>query len=59
MKKKNCFVEPFLPYNNIGIIHLASKIKGDNYNLKSIDETVFDIRTTNNNKVKKNIRFVI
>lgn len=58
-EKKNCFVEPFLPYNNIGIIHLASKIKGDTYNLKSIDETVFDIKTTNNNKVKKNIRFVI
>ena len=56
---KDCFVTPYLPNNNIGIMHLASKIKGDNYKMKNSDETIFDFKTLDNKKVKKNIRFVV
>ena len=57
-EKKKSFVEPFLPNNDIGIMHLASKIKGDNSKMKSKDETYFQIKSLNNNFIKKNIRFV-
>ncbi len=57
-EKKNCFVEPYIPNNTIGIMHLASKIKGDNLKMKDIDQTFFEIQTTQNKKIKKNIRFV-
>ncbi len=57
-ENQNCFVEPFLPNNNIGIMHLASKIKGDNSQMKSRDETIFKIKTLNNKIIKKNIRFI-
>jgi len=56
-ENKNCFVEPFLPNNTIGIMHLASKIKGDQSKMKNFDQTYFEIKTTHNTKIKKNIRF--
>ena len=57
-EKRNCFVEPYLPYNNIGIMHLASKIKGENSKMKKFEDTFFDIKTIDNNIIKKNLRFV-
>ena len=58
MKKKKCFVEPYLPNNTIGIMHLASKIKGYNLQMKDIEQTYFEIKTVQNRKIKKNIRFI-
>ena len=55
---KNIFVEPYLPNHKIGIMHLASKIKGDNSKMKNLDETYFEFRTLTNNIIKRNIRFV-
>ena len=57
-ESNKCFVEPNLPNNNIGIMHLASKIKGDNSKMKNLNETYFEFRTLTNNIIKKNIRFV-
>ena len=57
-ENQNCFVEPFLPNNSIGIMHLASKIKGDNSKMKSREETFFQIKTLGNKTINKNIRFV-
>ena len=56
-EKTNCFVEPFLPNNKIGIIHLASKIKGDENNIKSASETTFEIKTLNKKIIRKSLRF--
>ena len=55
---KNLFVTPYLPNNSIGIMHLASKIKGDNHKMKNSEETIFDFKTLDNKQVKKNIRFI-
>ena len=57
-EEKNCFVEPYLPNNTIGIMHLASKIKGYNLQMKDIEQTYFEIQTLQNRKIKKNIRFI-
>ena len=56
--QKQTFVEPYLPNNTIGIMHLASKIKGDNFKMKDIEQTFFEIQTLSNKKIKKNIRFI-
>jgi len=56
-EEKNCFVEPYLPNNKIGIIHLASKIKGSDNNIKTAKQTVFDIKTLSNKYIKKSLRF--
>tara|TARA_B100001939_G_scaffold320711_1_gene309779 strand:+ start:1471 stop:2394 length:924 start_codon:yes stop_codon:yes gene_type:complete len=56
-EEKNCFVEPFLPNNKIGVIHLASKIKGDENNIKSAEETIFDIKTLSKKIIKKSLRY--
>ena len=39
-------------------MHLASKIKCDNLKMKDIEQTIFEIQTLSNKKIKKNIRFI-
>jgi lipopolysaccharide biosynthesis glycosyltransferase len=57
-ENKKKFVEPFLPNNSIGIMHLASKIKGDNSKMKSKEDTYYQIKSLNNKFIRKNLRFV-
>ena len=57
-ENKKKFVEPFLPNNSIGIMHLASKIKGENSKMKSKEDTYYQIKSLNNKIIRKNLRFV-
>ena len=56
-ENQKSFVEPFIPNNKIGIIHLASKIKGDNSKIKSAEETIFEIKTLSGKKIYKTLRY--
>ena len=53
-ENQNTYVEPYLPYHRIGIIHLAGK-KYDEYRFNK--NKLLDVMSLNNNWVKKNIRF--
>ena len=52
-EEKNTFVEPYLPYHEIGIMHLAGK---DN-KIKFDKEHFSEILTTEGKKVKKSLRY--
>ena len=51
------FVEPYLPNNEIGIMHLASGIKVSNVDMRTNNKIKIDIQTTNGQYVKKSLRY--
>ena len=55
--EKNTFVEPFLPNEKIGIIHLAAGLWKNNKDMR-IDKSVeIEIKTLTNKKITKSLRY--
>ena len=53
-KKKNTFVEPYLPNHEIGIIHLAGK---NNDNIRKNKNYTAKIETLDGDIIEKSLRF--
>ncbi len=53
----NTFVEPYLPNNKIGIIHLAAGIWKDNKDMRLNKEIEIEIKTIQGKIVNKSLRF--
>ena len=55
---RNTFVEPYLPNQKIGIMHLAAGIWKDGKDMRLHKDVQIEIKTLNNNKVLKSLRFI-
>ena len=55
---RNTFVEPYLPNQKIGIMHLAAGIWKDGKDMRLDKDVQIEIETLNNNKVEKSLRFI-
>ena len=53
----NTFVEPYLPNNKIGIMHLAAGIWRDNKDMRIDKSITIEIKTLDNNIINKSLRF--
>ncbi len=53
----NTFVEPYLPNNKIGIMHLAAGIWRDNKDMRIDKRIKIEIKTLENNIINKSLRF--
>ena len=57
-ENNNCFVEPYLPNNKIGIMHLAAGIWENSKDMR-IDKSVkINIQSISNNTLSKSLRFL-
>ena len=56
-EQNNTFVEPYLPNNKIGIMHLAAGIWKDNKDMRLNKEIKIDIKTLKGTVVNKSLRF--
>ena len=55
----NTFVEPYLPHNKIGIMHLAAGIWDGNNDMRINKNVKISIETTEGNKILKSLRYGI
>tara|TARA_Y100000996_G_C22545591_1_gene651666 strand:+ start:1057 stop:1968 length:912 start_codon:yes stop_codon:yes gene_type:complete len=55
--EKNTFVEPFLPNEKIGIIHLAAGIWKNNKDMRLNKEVKIELKTLKGKKIEKSLRF--
>ena len=55
--KNNTFVEPYLPNNKIGIMHLAAGIWQDNKDMRIDKNVKIEIKTLDNLSIIKSLRF--
>ena len=55
--EKNTFVEPFLPNEKIGIIHLAAGLWKNNKDMRVDKSVEIEIKTLKNKTVSKSLRF--
>ena len=56
-KQKEIFVEPYLPNYKIGIMHLAAGIWKDGKDMRTDKNIQIEIKTIDNKKVTKSLRF--
>ena len=56
-EENNTFVEPYLPNNKIGIMHLAAGIWQDNKDMRLNKEIEIDIKTIKGKILNKSLRF--
>tara|TARA_B100000700_G_scaffold128658_1_gene144157 strand:- start:1545 stop:2456 length:912 start_codon:yes stop_codon:yes gene_type:complete len=56
--KKNVFVEPFLPNEQIGILHLAAGLWKNNKDMRLDKNIKIEIKTLDGNKIEKSLRFI-
>mgnify|MGYP001231895979 FL=1 len=56
-ENKKEFVEPYLPNNKIGIIHLAAGLWKDGKDMRLDDSVKIEIQSLNNNSLYKSLRF--
>ena len=56
-ENKKEFVEPYLPNNKIGIIHLAAGLWKDGKDMRLDDSAKIEIQSLNNNSLYKSLRF--
>ena len=57
-ENNNCFVEPYLPNNKIGIMHLAAGIWENSKDMR-IDKSIkVNIQSISNNTLSKSLRFL-
>tara|TARA_Y100001970_G_scaffold207122_1_gene252317 strand:+ start:3558 stop:4472 length:915 start_codon:yes stop_codon:yes gene_type:complete len=54
---KNTFVEPFLPNEKIGILHLAAGIWKNNKDMRLNKDIKIELKTLDGKKVQKSLRF--
>ena len=57
--KKDVFVEPYLPHNKIGIMHLAGGIWKKNEDMRVNKDIKVDIQTIEGSILKKSLRYGI
>ncbi len=55
--EKNTFVEPYLPHNKIGIMHLAAGIWLGNKDMRTNKDIKIKIETISGKKIEKSLRF--
>ena len=55
--ENNTFVEPFLPNEEIGIMHLAAGIWKNNKDMRLNKDIKIEIKTLNGKKIEKSLRF--
>ena len=53
----NSFVEPYLPHNKIGIMHLAAGIWVDNKDMRTNKDIKVEIETIDRKKIFKSLRY--
>ena len=56
-EKNNTFVEPYLPNNKIGILHLAAGIWKNGIDMRLDKSIEIEIKTLTNKKVFKSLRY--
>ena len=56
-QKQNTFVEPYLPHYKIGIMHLAAGIWKNGKDMRIDKNIQIEIKTLNNEKIFKSLRF--
>ena len=56
-EKKNTFVEPYLPNNNIGIMHLAAGIWDGDKDMRLNKEVEIKIQSLQNKMISKSLRY--
>jgi len=56
-ESKKQFVEPYLPNNKIGIMHLAAGIWRDGKDMRTDKSVQIEIQTLDNKKITKSLRF--
>jgi len=57
--EKNTFVEPFLPNEKIGIIHLAAGLWKNNKDMRLNKDIKIELKTLEGKKIEKSLRFGI
>ena len=57
--KQNTFVEPFLPNEKIGIIHLAAGLWKNNKDMRVNKDIKIELKTLEGKKIEKSLRFGI
>ena len=55
--EKNTFVEPYLPHNKIGIMHIAAGIWLGNKDMRTNKDIKIKIETISGKKIEKSLRF--
>ena len=58
-QNESTFVEPYLPHNTIGIMHLAAGIWSGNKDMRLDKDIRIKIKTTSGNEINKSLRFGI
>lgn len=58
-ESNNCFVEPFLPNQKIGIMHLAAGYKVGEKDIRDHKDVLVELNTIDGKKIKKSLRFQI
>ena len=58
-QETDSFVEPYLPNNRIGIMHLAAGLWNNNKDMRLNKEVKIEIETTQGNKIYKSLRYGI
>ena len=56
-KTKNTFVEPFLPHNKIGIMHLAAGLWKNGNDMRVSKEVKISIKTVEGEELEKSLRY--
>ena len=56
-EEKKTFVEPYLPHNKIGIMHLAAGIWINNKDMRLDKELEVVVKTVQGKEIKKSLRF--
>ena len=56
-EKNNTFVEPYLPNNKIGIMHLAAGIWQDDKDMRLDKSVKINIKNLENKSITKSLRF--
>ena len=56
-ENKKEFVEPYLPNNKIGIMHLAAGIWKDGKDMRLDNSVKIEIKSLNDNAISKSLRF--
>jgi len=57
-EERKSFVEPFLPHNKIGIMHLAAGIWKGNQDMRTDKNITISIQTTKGKHLQKSLRYV-
>ena len=58
-EKQKTFIEPYLPNNKIGIMHLAAGIWVGNKDMRLDKKVKINLQTSQNNSITKSLRFGI